>query len=120
MTSRTRGEGRIGCIFWLLVLVVFVAICWKAIPVKIQSAELYDFMEDQARGADRATAEQIKKRVLRRAKDLDLPLEAKNVTVDKTSGRIRIECVYTVPLEFPGYTYNWDFDQVVDRPVFDY
>jgi hypothetical protein len=102
----------------MLVLIVFVAICWQAIPVKIQSAELYGFMEDQAESADRSTAEQIKARVLRRAKDLDLPLEAKNLKVEKSSGRIRIECTYTVPLEFPGYTYYWEFDQEIDRPVF--
>ena len=25
---------------------------------------------------------------------------------------------FTVPLEFPGYTYNWDFDLKVDRSLY--
>jgi len=25
---------------------------------------------------------------------------------------------FTVPLEFPGYTYEWEFDLQVDRPIF--
>jgi len=25
---------------------------------------------------------------------------------------------FTVPLDFPGYVYNWDFDLQVERPIF--
>ena len=36
----------------------------------------------------------------------------------KTNGRIKIEANYVIPLEFPGYTYSWEFKHFVDRPVF--
>ena len=29
-----------------------------------------------------------------------------------------MKAVFTVPLEFPGYTYEWDFDLEVERPIF--
>ena len=38
--------------------------------------------------------------------------------VKKTGGVIRMECNFTVPLNILGYTYNWDFDLVVDRQIF--
>lgn len=113
-----HGQGKLGCVLWLLLLLAFVSVCYKVIPVKIRSAELYDFMEEQAMFAGRATAEDLKKRILERAEDLELPLTKKGLMVERRSGRIRMKATYTVPIEFPGYTYHWKFEQVVDRPVF--
>lgn len=112
------GQGKVGCVLWLLVLLGFVAVCYKVIPVKIRSAELYDFMEEQAMFAGTTREEVLKKRILDRAKDLDLPVKAKDIKIERRGGRIRMRCTYTVPLEFPGYTYLWNFEHIIDRPVF--
>ena len=112
------GQGKIGCILWLLALLAVVGIAAKLVPIKIRSAELYDFMEEQAMFAGRASAETLKKRILERAVDLELPLDKKNLTVERRGGRIRMRATYTVPVELPGYTYYWDFEHIIDRPVF--
>ena len=112
------GEGKIGCVIWLLALVAVVGIAAKLIPIKIRTAELYDFMEEQAMFAGRRGPEQLKKAILNRAEELDLPLIKKNIQVKRTGGRIRMRATYTVPVEFPGYTYMWDFEHIIDRPVF--
>lgn len=117
-TARASGHSRIGCILWLIGLLIFGMIAYKAIPVLIQNAEFEDFLNDQARFAARASGEEIKKRILRRADELDVPLDPKRLTVRKGSRRIRIECSYEVSLEFPFYTYVWKFDHEVDRPIF--
>jgi hypothetical protein len=117
---RRRGEsgnGRIGCILWALGLAVVVLICWKAVPVKIASAELYDFMEEQAKFSG-LSQEAMKKGILLRARELDLPVQEKQVSVERFGDRIRMRVTYTVPLEFPGYTYYWNFNHEVDRTVF--
>jgi len=31
---------------------------------------------------------------------------------------VRMRAQFTVPLEFPGYTYNWEFDLQVDRGIY--
>ncbi len=113
-----RGEGKIGCILWSALLIAFVGVCWKVVPVKISSAELYDFMEEQAMFAGTSKPEAIKKRIVVRAEELDLPVTKKDIVVQRRGGRVRMKCTYTVPIEFPGYTYNWKFEHVVDRPVF--
>jgi hypothetical protein len=114
-----RGEGNLGCILWLLVLGLAVMISMKAIPVKIASAELYDYMDEVARSAGvRTTAEDVKKAILVRAADLKLPLDKDHVTVTRQGDRLRMRAEYTVPLEFPGYTYNWRFVHELDRPIF--
>ena len=114
-----RGEGNLGCIVWLLVLGLAVMICVKVVPVKIASAEMYDYMDEVARSAGvNTTAEDAKKAILQRAADLKLPVDKDHVTVTREGDRIRMRVEYTVPVEFPGYTYNWDFVHEMDRPIF--
>ena len=129
MTRRLlrTGEGRLGCALWLALLGMLVLICWKAVPIKIASAELYDYMEEQAKFAYRNPPEALKKRILKKAKELDLPVRTKDVKVQKGGGRIRMRCTYTIQLEFPYFivttrppfvTQTWRFELYVDRPVF--
>jgi len=114
-----RGEGNLGCILWLLVLGLAVLISWKLIPVKIASAEFNDFMADQAQLAGvNTTAEDVKKNILQRAAELKLPLDKDHIKVERIGDRIRMEADYVVPVEFPGYTYNWHFHHELDRPIF--
>ena len=121
MRRRTaeRGEGNLGCIVWLLVLGLAVMICVKAVPVKIASAEMYDYMDEVARTTGvNTTAEEVKKAILLRAADLKLPINKDQVTVVREGDRLKMRAEYTVPLEFPGYTYNWHFVHELDRPIF--
>ena len=113
-----RGEGKLGCVVWSLLLAVAILIAWKAIPVKVRSAELYDFMIETAKFAAQTPAEEVKKQILVKAKDLDLALDKDHLSVEKGSDRIRIVADYSVPLDFPGYTYVWKFHHELDRPVF--
>ncbi|HVS01096.1 MAG TPA: hypothetical protein VMW27_31050 [Thermoanaerobaculia bacterium] len=116
--SAERGEGNLGCILWLLLFAIGALIAWKAVPVKVQSAELYDYMVELTKFAASSSPAQLKKQILAKAKELDLPLDPDDVEVQKTPDRIQLEASYTVPLEFPGYTYEWSFDHQVDRPIF--
>jgi len=119
--SRSRGQAgdsKLGCILWTLLLVVGVMIGWKAIPVKIASSELYDYMVEQAKWAGSASEEALKKRVLDKGIDLNLPLDPRRITVEKPGDKVRMRVQFTVPLEFPGYTYEWEFDLRVDRSIY--
>lgn len=115
------GEGRLGCIFWTLLLVVGIVVAWQMVPVKLRTAEFHDYMEDQANLAAASSAESLKKRVLERANELDLPVGPKNLTVSKGGDRIKMYTEYTIVVEFPlGFTYEWDFVHDVDRPIYYY
>jgi len=115
------GEGRIGCIFWAAVLIVVIVIAFQVVPTKMATSELYDFMIDEANFAAQRTPEGMKKRIMEKAEDLDLPLEAKNLQVTETSSRVKMDAKYTVVLEFPlGIEHEWDFHHEVDRPIYFY
>lgn len=114
-----RGEGNVGCILWLLALGLAILIAWKAVPVKMQSAELYDFLDETAKfRSERTPPEVLEKQILDRAKQLNIPLEKKNVKVERKGDRVYMEVEYSIPVEFPGYTYQWHFRQTLDRPIF--
>lgn len=116
--SRQRGEGMLGCLFWAAILAVVVLIAWEAVPAKMASANFYDFMEETARFPGKRSEAKIKQDLLRRAKELDLDIDPKNIEVSKDRSRIKMKASYTIPLEFPGYTHEWDFEQEIDRPIF--
>jgi hypothetical protein len=115
---RERGEGRAGCMFWVAVLIVGALIGFKVVPVKFASAKFYDYMYEQAKYAQLATPADIKKTIMRRAREMNLPVDPKKVIVRKRGGRIQISAEYTVNLEFPGYTYVWNFEEDIDEPIF--
>ena len=121
MPRRTaeRGEGNLGCILWVLVLAIAVLIAWKAIPVKVNSSELADYMDELARfNAARESAEDLRARILTRASELNLPVTKEGVTIQLSRDRVRMIVDYTAPVNFPGYTYNWHFHYELDRPIF--
>ena len=113
-----RGEGKLGCVFWLALFLAIIMFGWKTLPVKTSSSQLKDFMVEQSKFARNASNQQIAKRILNKAKELKLPVTSKDIKVRKTSARVEMRCKYTVPIEFPLYTYNWNFDLFVDRAIF--
>jgi hypothetical protein len=114
-----RGEGNLGCILWLLAFGLAALIAWKAVPVKLKSAELYDYMDELAKfGAARTPPQDLEKQILDRARQLEIPLTKDAVKVERKGDRVYMEVEYTLPVELPGYTYQWHFRQTLDRPIF--
>lgn len=113
-----RGEGNLGCILWVVALGLAVLIAVKMVPVKIATSQLYDFMEEQAKFAATATPDNLAKSIVNKAKELELPVAKEDVQVERVGDNIRMHAAYTVPVEFPGYTYMWHFDHQVNRPIF--
>jgi hypothetical protein len=116
--ERQRGEARLGTIIWILLFVAMVMISKEAIPVKIKSSQLQDFMTDLAKFSTRQDDDKLRARIFEKAEELELPLRKENVSVRKANGRVRMKASYEVPLEFPFYTYVWRFEHDVDRPIF--
>lgn len=112
------GEGRLGCLFGLIVLLIAVLIAYKMIPVKVKSAEMRDTIIDEARSAGSRNDKIIMDAILFKAKQLELPITEDNVDISRPASNIRIEVRYTVPIVFPGYTYNWNFHHKAENPIF--
>jgi len=115
---RQAGDGYFGCLLWGAALIIVALICYKAIPVKIATAELYDFMVDQAKFAGGASTDVLKRSIVQKARELEIPVDDKNLTIEKIGDKIRMKTKFMIPLEFPGYTYEWNFDWEIERPIY--
>ena len=115
---RERGEGQLGCIFGLLVFLAAIFIAYKMIPVKVKAADLRQTVQDQAKTAGTFSDGQIRKSIMNKAAELELPVADEALVIDRMANRIVIDVKYTVPVEFPGYTYQWNFHHHADNPIF--
>ena len=71
---RQRGEGRIGCMFWGVVLAIVALIGIKMIPVKYASSQFFDYMDEQAKFAQKVKPDLMKRSLMKKARELQLPL----------------------------------------------
>ncbi len=113
-----RGEGRFGCLVGLVILLVVGLIAFRLIPIKVKSADLRDTIIDESKSAGRHGDKAIRANIVRKAEQIELPVTAEDIKIRRANNYIRIEVTYTVPVEFPGYTYNWDFRHNYENPIF--
>jgi hypothetical protein len=116
---RERGEGRLGTIFGLVVLAVTIYLGFKVLPVMINAYAFRDYIEQETRfAALRNKDEEVIKRVLHKADELDLPITRKSITVNRSQSHFDLKVAYTIPIETPVYTYNWVFREESNAPLF--
>ena len=114
-----RGEGNLGCIVWALVVIIVGYAVWMLVPVKMSSAQFYDAMEEQAKYAQRSNPPRMKKALLNRARELDIPIDPKDLSVERFGDTVRMRARYTIPVDFgAGIVYDWEFNQEVERAIF--
>jgi hypothetical protein len=116
--SKQAGDSKLGCLIWILLFAIAILVAVKMIPVKLQSVELYDFMVEQAKWAANHKPDRIRRDILKKADELRIPLDRKNVRVERHGDRIIMQADYSVPVRFPFYTYVWEFHHLVDRPIY--
>jgi hypothetical protein len=118
---RERGEGQFGCLVGLVILLIAGLIAYKMIPIKVKAADLRERIVDESKSAGQHNDDQIRKQILTKAEQLELPVADKDVQIKRTHGNvgnIQVDVQYTVPVDFPGYTYQWHFHVSTDNPIF--
>lgn len=115
---RERGEGQLGCIVGLLLFLAALFVAYKMIPIKVKAAELRGEVVDEAKAAGVRNDKQIRNNILAKAQELDLPVDNQDVVIRRSGNTIRVTVTYVVPVEFPGFVYDWNFEHEAENPVF--
>ena len=115
---RELGEGRLGCLFGLILLLIAGMVAYKMIPVKVKTADMRDSVQNEARSAGQHNDASILKALLLKAESLQLPIAEKDITIVRAGGEIRVDVDYTVPVKFPGFLYQWHFHHHAENPIF--
>ena len=113
-----RGESQFGCVVGLLLLLAGIFIAYKMIPVKVKAAELRGEVVDEAKSAGQRGDDRIMANILKRAQELQLPVTENDVQIRRAATSIAVDVRYTVPVEFPGFTYQWKFHHHAENPIF--
>ena len=115
---RQAGEGQAGCLVGVIILLVAIFIAYKVIPVKVKMADLRQTVVDEAKSAGSHNDDRIMKQILLKAEETKLPVTEENVTINRNSNAISVDVDYTVPIVFPGYTYQWHQHHHAENPIF--
>ena len=115
---RESGEGQFGCLVGIVILLVAAVLAYKLIPVKIKAADMRDTIVDEAKSAGQYDEGAIRKHILQKAKELEFPVTEENIEISRKSTYVIIDVKYTVPVDLPGYTYNWNFHHHAENPIF--
>jgi hypothetical protein len=124
---KQRGEGKIGCIFTLLILGVVGAAAFKAIPVYYGNSELIDACDFIASGSSGKPVEIVEKEVRDKARELGVieVLASKGaIRVSKTgtadNGTCTITLRYKRTIDFYGiYKWTLETDKRISKPIFE-
>ena len=118
VSRRERGEGQFGCIVGLIILAIGIFIAWKMIPIKVRAADLRQEVMDDAKSAGMMNDEKIRASIMAKARENQLPVGDDNVKISRGANQITIVVDYVVPVEFPGYTYQWHIHNEQSNPIF--
>lgn len=114
-----RGEGRIGCIIWTLILAAGILVSAKVIPYQIALAEFKDDLKGVAQTMPRGTEQQFINFIYKTGTEkYDLPIDRKRIKVQKSKKRVVMDVEFTITLDFLVYTHTWPVSIHIDRDIF--
>lgn len=117
-SGRERGESQFGCLIGLIFLGLAIFVAWKMIPLKVKAAELRQTVVDEAKSAGTHNDERIKAAILAKAREDNLPVTEQDISISRGNGEINVKVTYTIPVVFPGFTYNWHLEHEAQNPIF--
>lgn len=118
ISRREKGEGNFGCLVGLIILAIALFIAWKMIPVKVKAAEIRQTVVDEAKSAGTHNDGRIREAILAKAREDNMPISENDISISRSAGEITVVVIYTVPIEFPGYTYQWHIENRAQNPIF--
>ena len=112
------GEGRLAAVFWLAVLAWAIFAGFEWVPKRYRVAQFEDAITDAAERASREKAASLKKGLLYRASELDLPVTEKTLKFESGGSSVTISTEYVIPVNLPFYSYDWTVRHEVKRRLF--
>lgn len=116
---KQAGSGRLGFIVTLAIVGCLIFTVAKVLPVRINAYHFRDTLRQEARlGAVRATNDDVAQRIMAEARDLDIPLTRKNLSVSRTKSKIIVAAQYEQPIDLKVTTYVFKFSAKEEAPLF--
>lgn len=114
-----RGSGRLQFLIVMTIIVSTAYAGYLYVPVAYSAHAYKDLMQHYA---DVAVAQGYppswaSEQLVKSAPEYDVPKDAV-ITLSQRDSRMEVRVQYVRPIEFPGYTYNYEFDHTVKSTAF--
>lgn len=103
---------RLKSLIGIVIVIGAFYLAWVLIPPYYNNYSFQDEIDNQARNAVYAyqtTEQDVKESLAKKAKDLDIPLTADQIHVQKNGSEISIWADYTVSVQTPFKTFDLNF-----------
>ena len=117
--SDERGGSRLNFVVVLAVIGILAYVGYVYIPISYNAYLFKDLMQ---RNVDAASALGhtpiwVREQLAKSAPDYGVPADAV-ITPTQNENRMQVRVQFKRPIEFPGYTYQYEFDQTVKSSQF--
>ncbi len=114
------GEGKIGCIFWLIIGLIAALFGAKMVPIKLSAMKLEDHMQEltMSQRARTAGGDWFQHEIYKKARELKLDIPKKQIRAKKYPERVVMDVEFTKPIDVFLFTYDWTITIHIDRDVF--
>lgn len=117
--SGERGSANLKFLIVIVILATSAYAGYLYIPVAFQANTFKDLMQHYA---DVAVAQGyqpswVQEQLMKSAPEYQIPANA-IITPAQRDNRIEVRVQYVKTIEFPGYTYNYEFDHTVKSTAF--
>jgi len=119
MRTSERGSARLKFIVVIGTIAIIAYSGYQFIPVAYQAYQFKDLMQhevDTAAALGRP-ASWVKDQLTKSTAEYGVPADAV-ISPALQDNRMEVRVQYTQPVEFPGYTYNYEFDYTVKSSTF--
>ena len=117
--TNERGSSRLKFIIVMAILLCVGYAAYLYIPVR---SHAYLFKDSMQQFVDIASAQGkpptwVGEQLTKTLEEFDVPSNA-IITPSTLDNRVQVRVQFTKPLEFPGYTYQFEFDETVKSAAF--
>ena len=122
MHRRGSGERGSANLKFLIVMAVLASTAYAAylyVPVAFQANAYKDLMQHYAdvAGAQGYQPSWVSEQLVKSGAEYGVPSDAV-ITPARKDNRLEVRVRFVRPIEFPGYTYNYEFDKTVRSTAF--
>jgi hypothetical protein len=114
-----RGGSRINLAVTLAVLGAMIFTGVKVVPVYFENYQFQDSLESESRfaltGYPKRNEEDIRDDIMKKAQDLDIPLQRDAIQVELGNGKVDISMDYSVPIDLAVYQFTLQFHPHADN-----
>lgn len=97
----------------IFVVVAGVYVGFKLLPPYFNHFQFQDAIESEARLAANSptrTEQEIRETIAKRARELDVPLTADQINVQRSGSEVEIWAKYSIHVDLPGYPVDLKFE----------